>query len=182
MASRLSRKQSRLVRELAELSALFSLDFQNIAEYEPSSRTTYLEIARDKMIRGQIVVWYTLVDEYLNVEICHYFFGRRRGFIQLWKTKRFQRFNHFILESLSLLEKLVLVRAIRKVPRRLVADIERLNAVRNGLAHAFFPQNLRRNRPEYKGKSVFSLEGVRQLQTDVSGIRDFFWGSSPWVE
>jgi hypothetical protein len=174
MASRPTRKQQDLVAQIRGLVTLFGLDVQDLTQADPKWRTTFLEIARDKLIRGQVVVWYTWVDECLNVELCHYFFGRRRDFIQLWKTRRFQNFNYLILEALSLLEKLAFVRAIRKIPKRIVGDIERLNAVRNGLAHALFPQNLRRNRPVYKGKDVFSLEGALQLHADVDAIRSFF--------
>jgi hypothetical protein len=39
---------------------------------------------------------------------------------------------------------------LAKMPKGVVGDIERLNALRNGLAHAFFPENLKRSEPEWK--------------------------------
>jgi hypothetical protein len=30
----------------------------------------------------------------LGSAICHYFFGKKRGFIKLWKTKKFKTFNY----------------------------------------------------------------------------------------
>lgn len=62
---------------------------------------------------------YVLVDEYLNGELCDHFFGRKRSYIALWKTKKFQLFNHHILEELSLMQKLRYVKSLRKVPKRL---------------------------------------------------------------
>lgn len=68
-----------------------------------------------------------------------FFFGHKRSFIELWKTKLFKLFNYHVLEELSLMAKLRFVKSISKVPKSVAADIERLNALRNGLAHAFFP-------------------------------------------
>jgi hypothetical protein len=101
--------------------------------------------------------------------------GKKQGFIKLWKTKRFRNFNHYILEVLSLTEKLRLVKSITKVPKRVAADIEALNALRNGLAHAFFPENLRSAKPVYKGQDIFSSVGLQRFIEDMSNVSDFFF-------
>src|SRR2546428_12623151 len=110
---KLPQKQKRLVQELDTLCSWFSLDYTNITDYEKEARTTYLELAKNKLIRSQVIIWYTLVDEYLNVELCHYFFGRRKGFLSLWRTKKFQNFNHHVLEELSLMQKLRFARSLK---------------------------------------------------------------------
>jgi len=117
---------------------------------------------------------YTLVDELLNSRIARYFFGRSRTFPQLWRTKRFTVFNHHVLEELSLLKKLRLVQAVSRVPGPIVKDIERLNALRNGLAHAFFPENLTSARPQWKGKSILSTEVVERFAEDMYAVFDYF--------
>jgi hypothetical protein len=48
--------------------------------------------------------------------------------------------------------KLRFVKSLSKVPKAVASDIERLNALRNGLAHAFFPENLKKSKPEWNGK------------------------------
>jgi hypothetical protein len=175
-ADSLTKAQTTLVGELDELCSLFSLDYWNIGDYERDSRTPYLRVAKDKVIRGQIVIWYTLIDEFLNLELVRYFFGRKRNTISLWRTKKFKNFNYYFLEPLSLLEKLRFVRAIKAIPKKVSKDIEALNFLRNGLAHAFFPENLRQSKPVWKGKSVFTLEGARQLSSDIYEMVDFFVG------
>ena len=174
----LTKRQRTLVREIGEIAELFGLDYHNMEEYEPDARTPRLEATKRTLVRGQVVLFYTLVDELLSMEMCRYFFGRRRSFPQLWRTKRFQRFNHHIIEELNLMQKLRLVKAIRRLPKAVTADIERLNALRNGLAHAFFPENLKKVKPEWKGKSVFSVDGATALQDDCQKIFDFFLGIS----
>lgn len=173
---RLTRKQRSLVAELDEISSLFSLDYQNILGYDKEARTPYLEAARDTVIRGQIIIWYTLVDEYLNTELCRYFFGKKRDFTNLWKTKRFRNFNYYVLEELRLMQKLRFVKAFKHIPKGIVHDIEQLNALRNGIAHAFFPENLKKSKPIYKGKNIFSVDGIKQLQQDMDQMWDYFVG------
>jgi len=118
---------------------------------------------------------YTLIDEYLNEQLCHYVFGRKRSFPKLWKTKKFQNFNYHVLEGLFLLEKLRYVKSFRKIPKKIAKNIDQINVLRNGLAHAFFPENLKRSKPIYKGKSIFSVESIAQFVEDMSEISDFFW-------
>jgi len=168
--AKLSPTQRRLVRELDEIAVLLRMNYREIEDYEPEERLTRLKLARDHLVRGEIVMSYTLVDEFLNAILCAHFFGRKRSHMELWKTKRFKNFNYFLLERLSLMEKLAYVRAIREVPKPIRSNIEKLNSLRNGVAHAFFPENLRSAKPTWKGLDVFSLKGMRQLADDLAEI------------
>lgn len=150
------------------------INYREIIEYEPDERTPRLLKTRDHIVRGEIVLSYALIDEFLNFILCRHFFGRKSSLQKLWKTKRFKTFNYFFLEKLSLMEKLSYVRALREVPRQIRGDVERLNNLRNGIAHAFFPQNLRSAKPTWKGRNIFSLEGVSLLQEDLADIDDYF--------
>lgn len=172
--AQLTTKQRRLLSELERIAKSFAVDYAQIRDYEPGARTAMLGVMKDKLVRGQVVIWYTLVDEYLNAEICHYFFGRRRSFQQLWKTKKFQIFNHHVIEELYLLPKLRLVKAIKPMPKPVTQNIEALNALRNGLAHAFFPENLRKSKPAWKGKNIFSFEGADLFMFDMQKVAEYF--------
>jgi len=170
----LTSHQRRLLAELEEVADLTRLDYPNIEGYDPEERTTRLRFMKNQIIRSQVIIDYTFVDEMLGAAICHYFFGKRRGFIKLWKRKKFRNFNHYMLEIMSLPEKLRLVKAITDVPRSVSKDIEALNALRNGLAHAFFPENLRSSKPIYKGKDIFTTEGLQTFIADMGQVSDFF--------
>ncbi len=174
LPARLTRHQRRLLSELEEIAALTRLDYTNIREYDPEERTARLRFMKNQLIRSQVIMDYTFVDEMLGAAICHYFFGKKKGFIKLWKTKKFRNFNHYVLEVLSLTEKLRLVKAISKVPKGIAANIEALNALRNGLAHAFFPENLRSSKPIYKGKDIFTVEGLTFFISDMGKVSGFF--------
>ncbi len=172
--NRLTRKQTFLVQELHEIASLVGVDYPHVERLPRKERMTYLEVARWHLIRGFVVLKYTMVDELLSCVLCNYFFGRKRSHRELWKTKRFRIFNHYIVEELFLIQKLRFAKAVKHVPRAAAADIERLNALRNGLAHAFFPENLRKSQPTWKGKNIFSLEGVRLFADDVQRVTDLF--------
>ena len=150
------------------------MDYQNIREYPKEARTTYLELTKDKLIRSAIILDYTLIDEHLNNELCKYFFGKKKSFIYLWRTKKFQNFNYYVLEELYLLQKLRFVRAFMKIPKKYVNNIHKINTLRNAVSHSFFPQNLRKSKPVYKGKDIFSVEGMRLLEKDMGEINKFF--------
>jgi len=171
---KLSATQRRLVKELNEIADLFNLSPSSILEEDPESWTPRLRLAKDQLVRSQVVVWYALVDEFLNSRIAHYFFSRRRSFPELWRTKRFKLFNYHVLEELSLLQKLRFVKAIEQVPKPIVADIERLNALRNGLAHAFFPENLKKVKPEWKGQSILAIPTLERFGEDMQKVFDHF--------
>jgi len=166
--------QKRLLAELEDIAELARVDYANILDYDSEEWTPRLRLMKNQIVRGQIIAEYTFVDEMLGSAICHYFFGKKRGFIKLWRTKKFRAFNYHILEVLSLTEKLRLVKAITKVPKPVAADIEAVNALRNGLAHAFFPENLRSAKPVYKGKDIFSRDGLKRFIEDMSRVSDFF--------
>ena len=124
-----------------------------------------LELIRRELIASAIVHEYTFVDELLGSVIAKYFFGAAGG-RKLWRTKRFQRFNHFILERLYVQQKLALARDIRPLPRESVTYVDKINDLRNAVAHAFFPENLRGKRTSYKGRDVFTIDGFRALRED----------------
>src|SRR5947208_2348894 len=77
-----------------------------ITEADPEARTTLRELARDQLTRSAVILKYVLMDEFLSGVMCWHYFGKKRGFPDLWKTKRFKSFNYFILEKLYLLQKL----------------------------------------------------------------------------
>lgn len=170
----LTKRQKVLLRDLEELAELLGLDWQNIKEYERESRTPHLERMKRHLILGEVIGQYTLIDEYLNMRLCHYFFGRKKSFIQLWRTRKFQNFNYHVLEGLSLLKKLAFVKSFSQVPMSTIRNIHEINALRNGLAHAFFPENLRTSKPIYKGKSIFSVEGLKRFVEDTGEISETF--------
>ena len=105
MSNQLTKKQKHLVAELHQVCELLHLDFWNIQDNDADDRTTRLELVMRQLVVSEVVRAFTLMDEYLNVAMCHYYFGRQKSFITLWKAKKFKLFNHHILEELHPLQE-----------------------------------------------------------------------------
>jgi hypothetical protein len=137
MTSGLTRKQKSLMKELDSVFSLIGMDYWEIGKYSKESRTGMLEFQRRQAIIGQIIVYYTLVSQLVGWAVCIYFFrlGKRRV---AWGSEKLQKFNDYILESRSLLEKLRIVKSVYEIPKNVVRDVERLNALRNVVAHKCF--------------------------------------------
>jgi len=170
----LTKKQRALVDEIDQVFCLLELDYFRVLAYERKSRTVRLELAKRHAIRGEVITQHTLIDERLSSVLCDYFFGRHRSYIRLWRTKKFRNFNHHVLQELSLLKKLAFVREILAIPKPIVNDIEKINGLRNALAHAFFPENLKRPRLQYKGTDIFSFPGIKHMLDDTLAIYKYF--------
>ena len=166
--------QKRQIKEIEDIIELFGLNYQRVDSLEQEAILPVLRSIKDHYIRGQIVLDYTFIDELLSCIICKYFCDPKKSFIKSWKTKKFKNFNYFI-EKLYLLNKLDLVDIIIKVPKLIDRSIRGINDLRNGLAHSFFPENLRRNKPIYKKQSIYTLNGLKKYLEDRELITNFLF-------
>jgi hypothetical protein len=168
----LTRSQKRKLAELKEFESLCRLDFRNIAEYGPGARTPILDNMRKQFVTSQIVFWYTYADELLNWLLRDHFLGRGKYRRRLRRRKLNRTFD-LTLEELYLMQKLRLARQIwPRMPKRVRKTVENLNSIRNAVAHTFFPESSSKSKPIFHGKSVFTLEGINELQQDVQSMQD----------
>jgi hypothetical protein len=188
MPNKLTPKQRRLQREIEELSELIAMDHWNIAQYPEEARTDRLGVIKMQLVRGEIIQKYTLIDEFLTVIICHFYFKRPKRnetFRALWKTQKFQVFNHYIMDDTYLLQKMRVVRAIGEIPSEVRNAIERINAVRNGIAHSFFPENRRQYMPYkkvmYRDEDIFTKAGMKKFHEDYDLISAYLWERAGWI-
>ena len=184
MADRLTERQRKLIQELEKVASVVRIDYWNIRDRKKEARTSVLEVIKRELIRGEVIGQYTLIDDLLSTEVCLYFLPGN-DLIKQWKTKKFRRFNYYVIERLYMTQKLAFLKDLFIVPRDIAARIEEINALRNALAHAFFPENLRvyqmKGRPaprkpvvvRYKGQDLFSVEGVTAFVEDCSKVTDF---------
>ena len=180
----LTKKQRQLRKDLDAIAQTIGMDYWNILDRESEARTPVLEVMKREMIRGEVVSQYTLIDDLLATKLCEYFFPGQKLF-RLWKTRRFRRFNYYILERLYLVHKLAFLKDVYRVPKHMASTIEEINALRNAMAHAFFPENLRvyqmKGRPAprkpitvlYKGQDIFTASGMQKFKDDCVDVYEF---------
>jgi hypothetical protein len=184
MPDALTHKQRQLIDELREISSIVRVDYWNIRDREKEARTPVLEVMKRELIRGEVVGQYTLIDDLLSTELCRYFLPGKNLFKQ-WKTKKFRRFNYYVIERLYMTQKLAFLKDVYHIPKPVASQIEEINALRNALAHAFFPENLRayqmkgRSAPRkpivvrYKGQDLFSIQGATAFVEDCAEVTEF---------
>jgi hypothetical protein len=176
----LTRAERRLRSAVMDIAEVAEMDVWNVETYKPSWRKYLLEMTKDKLVRSEIIFRYALIDEFLTDVICDYYFHRPRkaSYRQLWRTKHFRLFVHFLMDETFMLKKLAMVEQITKVPTNVSNSVKRINDVRNALAHSLFPQNRRRyiagKKVTYSGLHLFSVEGLKKFQEDYEVARAFF--------
>jgi hypothetical protein len=83
------------------------------------------------------------------------------------------------LDDTYLLNKLKLVHAIDPIPSSIRNAIERINAVRNALAHSFFPENRRKYRKSkavmYRGNDIYTKYGLEKFVADFQEANEYLW-------
>jgi hypothetical protein len=176
----LSRRQRRLRAEIEEIAFMASMDHWNILNYEEERRTSQLELMKDQLVRGHVIMTYTFIDELLSAIIINkHFRGPDKQFTykRLWRTKTFQAFCHHVLDGMYLLEKTRLVNDLRAIPKEHRDNIDRLNALRNALAHSFFPQQRyqyrRHKKVVYRDLDIFTVQGFTRFQEDRQSTVDY---------
>ena len=178
----LTPNQRRLRREIEDISSQLGLDHWNIENYKPATRTLRLELIRNQLVRSDVVISYTFIDECLAHDICNYYFRPRKtrkafDFGKLWRTKRFSIFTHYIMDETYLMKKLAIVNAIKSVPKNVRSAIGRINDTRNAIAHGFFPENRRMyaqaKKVLHNKVELFTLAGVKSFKGDFHLATDY---------
>ena len=135
---RLTRRQRALFGEAEAIASLANFDF-HLIEDKDIDATLGLQIAIHKMVTGEIVIRYTLLDEILADLIARYFF-QSADFPKLWRTKKFSTFVHHVLDEMYLLKKMDVVHAIKPLPSNVIKAIRKSTRFATRSRTACFPK------------------------------------------
>jgi hypothetical protein len=169
-----TRRQRKLISEAKEIAAVTKTNFADFDEdIDPDYLSVHLKLAIRNMVIAHVITRYTLMDEILSDVVAKYFFTvpkKKLHFGKLWRTKKFRIFVHHMLDEMYLMKKADIVHAIKPIPRDVRDHLNKLNALRNALAHSFFPENRRENRKTkkvlYAGVDIFTYEGIERFEDD----------------
>src|ERR1044072_2728351 len=169
---RLTTKQRALQEEVSKLLKFlrFTTDLTGV---DSTVRTSRLTLTKRELVGAAVLQHYLLIDEHLNNEMCWEFF-RKRTYPKLWKTTGFRAFNNHILDRLTLLNKLAFVRTRIRISNAFCERIEKLNSLRNAVAHSFFPEN-RKTKPKWRGADIFTINGYSEFFHDMHEVSQFFF-------
>ena len=112
-----------------------------------------------QFVNARIIARYTLIDEFLTMIICDLYRPWRKGektYGRLWKNDAFRIFNHFLLDETFTIAKMNMVKGMKPLPANVERIINRINGLRNVVAHSFFPENRRKHMPTKKVLSMIN--------------------------
>ena len=163
------KKQNELTKEIKELlSKEYLLPEEIIKDSEDQEEINIrLDIAKDRLIRLLIISDYVMINFLLDKIISNYFFKKSKH-EQIKRPKIFQQ--HF-LDRLTIPNKIDLLDEFFKLNNIDKGFILTLNGLRNAFAHSFFPQDRKREKAEYKKKSIYKKEVLRQYKEDYDKDR-----------
>lgn len=166
-------KQRRLLHDIDELSYRMGLNVDAVVadwEHDAEGLTAHLERIIEHLVRGEVVYQYTYVDQLLAMYLFKHLF---RGAPPRQNMRRWQTFWN-LMDELYPMQKLRVIRGYKKVPSKVVHTIDALNALRNDAAHRFGLASTVRSTFRYKGKSLFTPEGLDRLHDDVDIVEEYF--------
>jgi hypothetical protein len=175
----LTKLQRRLRSEAEEIAGMAQVDFWNLEKKDnPEYRTVGFKIAIAHLVTAEVITRYTLLDEILSDYLCRYYFKKAgSGRFIYWKRKKFRLFVHYLLDEMFLLKKMQMAHAIKPLPKEVRETIQKLNAIRNAVAHSFFPENRKEHyktkKVLYAGKDIRTSEGLRKFKDDCHDAYDY---------
>ena len=133
------------IKEIEGIARIACVDFWNVPQSKDDDdiRDVVLDLAKDRIIRAEIVYDYVLTDQLLCELIARLFFDPHQTTMELWRNPKYVDFSHHIIENMSLLRKLALVKEHNKIPKPVEQIITRTNTLRNAVAHSLFPEDKR---------------------------------------
>jgi hypothetical protein len=178
--TRLTKQHRELIEEINELLSELDLD-PVVLTKRTKDRTRYLQRARNELSGHLVISQYLVMEEVLNIIISRYFFGKKYSMKRYMNNPIYVTFHYFVLEKLYFLQKLELFEQIYPLPKNLRSTLRTLNDVRNGIAHSLSPEKRKRNKPLWRGESVFTATGKGLFYDDMLKVVDYFERHFPFL-
>ena len=168
----LSNYQRRALTKCKRLLGVASLNpdlIFDLAESNPSLVPHIIHNMTDQVVRGEVILEYTTIDNELDHVLYHHFFGKTPKAIgRIRQSKTLE----LMLQNLYILQKLAIVRSFREVPKAIASTIAAVNDLRNGLAHNLYLEHLSPSKRTYKGH-IFTAEGLDAFRKDTLAVGEF---------
>ncbi|HRY62236.1 MAG TPA: hypothetical protein P5056_00460 [Candidatus Paceibacterota bacterium] len=176
----MNKREKRIKKEQKDIQELLKIASLNeLTDTGSDNIYTFAHLGgqRQKLIRMMVLETYLQIDTKMNILIANFFFHHCQDDCEevqkITTSKEFIVFSEKILNEMPFLRKVSSIKSFIFVPKKIVTDLNKLNDLRNAMAHALIPENLGTERVTYKGKSIFTLEGVRSFNKDMKSILSF---------
>jgi len=137
--------------------------FDNVGDHAP-----------DALVRGLVVREYAIVDCQLGSVLFLYFMGyAQKQYASAVRSGRFLEFYELV-ESIPIVRKLSLLKSVVAIPSEIGNIIEKVNDVRNAVAHVALASVSTRREFRYGKARLHTLPAMRAFFHDVRQVHDYF--------
>jgi hypothetical protein len=167
--------QTKALEELHVISTIVGYDLEMIRDPARADWVSAdINDSREMIIRGYLVTEFTVLDELMDRYLLRYFLEEDldSSLGELRDAERGMNFIHHVLQNLYLLQKFALFEKVEQPPMSVRQYIQRVNDLRNAVAHTFVIEK-RRSAPTYKGLDIFSIDGLTQFALDGNDARAY---------
>lgn len=164
-------------KDLGKVLSILGKDSWNgkVSSYRNASDVVWHQKA---VIHSVILSDYLEMNSKFDTLILNYFFNHCQNSYEdtIKKTgaEEFKIFQVEILESMPFLRKFTIIKRFVEVPSDMKKNVEKLNDLRNAIAHHMLPEKLKDNRVIYKKKLIYNLDGLKCYHEDIIKTFDFF--------
>lgn len=167
-------KHKNEIRKLKELNGLNDI-------LDTSEKNTYtfsqLEGQKRQLITVLILNSYLQIDAKMSILVANFFFhhcSKEWEVVQkVVNSKEFLVFSKKLLNEMPFLRKVSVIKEFVVIPKDTLTTINKLNDLRNAIAHSLMPEQLGEERVKYKGKLIFTLTGAKLIKQDVGKVMSF---------
>lgn len=136
-----------------------------------------IEKQKRRIITMMVLGEYLQIDSKMSVLVTNFFFKHCQGTWEatqsIVETTEFEVFQKKIVNEMPFLRKLSILKEIYEIPKDIVSKVNKVNDLRNAIAHSLVPENLEHNRTLYNEQSIFTNAGIKAFLTDVQSVMDF---------
>lgn len=172
----MSQEDDKRLAELNEIMFFLGYGYpKSIGDYPESSSTKIgIELDIKTLVTGYVIRVHIELDEVLSEYISDYFLPMDSDpeiNKKILDKRRLLKWN--ILDYLPFNRKVDFFNDTRKSKENAPSNLHEINNVRMAVAHIFWPELRKTDRSVYRGKNIFSFEGLKIFADDANKAVSF---------
>jgi len=136
-----------------------------------------LDSQQRQLVNNIILNTYLQINSKFDILVSNFFFNHCQNnyepVVEITTSDRFKVFQSYILDEMPFLRKLSILKTFITIPKEVIKNIEKINDLRNAIAHSLIPEKLRNDRTLYSGKSIYTKDGIKVFDKESRKTLNF---------
>jgi hypothetical protein len=176
----MNKRETKINKDQKEIGNLLKIvGLEKIEDGGPRDIYTFtnLEGQKRRLIRMMILEDYLQIDSKMSILVTDFLFHHCQkeyeDMLKVTTSKEYLVFTDKLLKEMPFLRKVAVIKGFLSVPSDIVSGLNKINDLRNAIAHALIPESLGEERVLYKGELIFSLKGAKLFNKDTTKIMTY---------